>query len=284
MSSTITKPFEAMGAKVEVKDRPRVNEVSLSLWGRRGGFTQPNAAVRINILKDHRGREYFDIQRRIGTRLDVLDVRPKDRHLLLLAKSDDGTKSRFLCGHDERSWFVAAIPEEARGVTGVQSAKEALKPPEVIRAQVAKAVPMRKRQQRRNEAYIRQGEWFFIPVNRPDIRDVQTLQNEPIRRGSGKPHMCQQLYREGGTTVHVRSDYPNGLTNAEYQKLDEKVKADKRHGGLGAWRLMQRDAAVYVRGRISHPDHKTIDLQGWHQVVMNTETKARAMREVAFLD
>jgi hypothetical protein len=27
--------------------------------------------------------------------------------------------------------------------------------------------------------------------------------NEPIRRGRGKPHMCEQLYRDGVTTVYV---------------------------------------------------------------------------------
>lgn len=279
MSDNLTKPFEAMGAKVQIQSREREARgvASLFSWGM-------ETPVRINIIKGPKGQELFDIQRRIGTRLEVLDVRPKDRHLLLLARSDDGTKSRFLCGHDERSWFVAAIPEEARGVVGVQSAKEALKPPEVIRAQTDKGLSLRKRQQRRNEAYVRQGEWFFIPVNRTDIRDTNTLQNEPIRRGRGKPHICQQLYREGGVNVHVRGDFPNGLTGAEYRELPEKVREDKRHGGLRGWRLMTREARVFVRGKISHPDHKTIDLPGWHQVVMNTETKAAAMRNVAFLD
>jgi hypothetical protein len=47
---------------------------------------------------------------------------------------------------------------------------------------------------------------------------------------------------------------------------------------------MRRNSGVYVRGRVSHPDHRTIHLNGWHQVVMNTETQAPAMRNVAFLD
>ncbi len=40
----------------------------------------------------------------------------------------DGEKSKVLCGHDERHWFVAAVPEDARGVTGVVTAKDALQP------------------------------------------------------------------------------------------------------------------------------------------------------------
>ena len=41
---------------------------------------------------------------------------------------------------------------------------------------------------------------------------------------------------------------------------------------------------VYVRGKITHPDHATIRLDGWHRVEMNTENRSRAMASVAFLD
>jgi hypothetical protein len=47
---------------------------------------------------------------------------------------------------------------------------------------------------------------------------------------------------------------------------------------------MRRDALVYVKGTIRHADHATITLNGWHRVVMNEERKAKAMRNVAFLD
>ena len=50
------------------------------------------------------------------------------------------------------------------------------------------------------------------------------------------------------------------------------------------WRPMRRDATAYVKGRIRHPDHATINLIEWHRVVMNTENQARAMRHVVFLD
>lgn len=36
--------------------------------------------------------------------------------------------------------------------------------------------------------------------------------------------------------------------------------------------------------RIRHADHATITLQGWHQVVRNTEGQSNAMRNVTFLD
>jgi hypothetical protein len=34
----------------------------------------------------------------------------------------------FLCGHDERRWFVAAIPEAASGVVNVRTVRHALQP------------------------------------------------------------------------------------------------------------------------------------------------------------
>jgi hypothetical protein len=50
------------------------------------------------------------------------------------------------------------------------------------------------------------------------------------------------------------------------------------------WTQMRRNAFVYVRGRVWHPDHKTIVLDGWHRVVMNTEAQAPGRRRVVFLD
>ena len=47
---------------------------------------------------------------------------------------------------------------------------------------------------------------------------------------------------------------------------------------------MRRNARAYVKGKISHPDHKTIELYVWHMVVMNTEGQSEAKQNVVFLD
>jgi hypothetical protein len=47
---------------------------------------------------------------------------------------------------------------------------------------------------------------------------------------------------------------------------------------------MRRNPTVYVRGRVRHVDHKTVVLDGWHQVLSNTENLSYAMRNIAFLD
>src|ERR1700741_2016302 len=243
--------FEKMGARVKVEE------------ARRSNFLRPKRTeLRLVVRRDKKG-EYFLLSRakEDKTELVVLDVQPEDRHLLLLTR-EGKKKARFLAGHDERHWFVAAIPERTP-ISTVRAAKVALKP-----------VPARET----SEEVIRQGEWFFTPRPKEKIDKKLVLHNDPLTRGRGsKPHRCQDLCRTGGVTVYVNPNYPNGLPEAEYVKLDAKMKK-------GGWRVMRRDAKVFVRGRIRHSDHKTIVLRGWHEVLMNTENQSVAMRHVAFLD
>lgn len=234
----------------------------------------------VDIQRDHRG-EFFELRIPEGMQdqldLNVLQVRPRERHLLLLVRRDEPGRQldRFLCGHDEREWFVAAVPGRVSTVT---DAMESLKPSEVQAAQAKVGLKARQRKTRRNRAFRRQGEWFFIPA--PGLKPRFIVRNEPIRRGDGKPHLVEMLYREGGTQVYVCSQYPNGVTEQEYRRL---LREDQSRSKWG-WRRMQRDAAVYARGQIRHPDHRTITLNEWHRVLMNTETRSRTMRQVAFLD
>ncbi len=68
----------------------------------------PAGALRIDVGSDARG-EFFDVRFAGSGRpveLEVVDVNRTDRHLLLLVR-DGEEKSKFLCGHDERHWFVA---------------------------------------------------------------------------------------------------------------------------------------------------------------------------------
>lgn len=280
MAQLIEEQFEKMGARVQMSV-VREKRGARSWNGRHmiGAIPQP---VRVDVLRDGKG-EYFDIMHRRDIDVRVVDVRPADRHLLLLAREagwmrqSDEQQSKFLCGHDERAWFVAAIPESSV-VRNVQDAKDALKPEAVWESIRAHGVPMRHRNRRRTAAFVRQGEWFFIPRSDAEIDESKVRRNEPIRRGAGKPHLCQFLCRSGGGLVYVSDRYPNGLTAAEYRNLESGERQRER------WTEMMRDARPYVKGAIRHPDHATIWLPDWHEVVMNTETQAKAMRHVAFLD
>ncbi len=191
-----------------------------------------------------------------------------------------GEKSKFLCGHDERHWFVAAIPESAP-VGTVGAAKEALKPAEVQVSQAQLGLRSKARNRRKNAAYLRQGEWFFIPAPNLRLDEKLVLRDEPISRGRGsKPHRCDFCYRTGGELVYVCRWYPDGVSADKHRQL---LDEDPHAKGWG-WRAMRRNATVYVRGRVRHADHKTINLPVWHRVLMNTEKESRAMRNVAFLD
>ena len=112
------------------------------------------------------------------------------------------------------------------------------------------------------------------------VKSSLIFRNEPIRRGGGKPHFIAEVYRAGGETVHVCSRQPNGLTESAYHALLARKPSAKSWG----WTRMRRNAGVFARGTVRHPDHATITLPCWHQVLMNTETQSRQMANVAFLD
>jgi len=266
---TLESKFNRIGARLKVTE---------GLSPRRR--FEPHLPVRLDVESDRNG-EYFEIRRPPGgeAEVEVLDVQPTERHLLLLVRQR-GEKHKLLCGHDERHWFVAAVPEAA-SVGTVRSAKEALKPPEVHAAQARLGLRAEARGKRKNAAYRRQGEWFFLPAYDLEVDEKLMLRNEPISRGNGgKPHWVEFCYRTGGETVYVCARHPNGLAERAYQQLlNEQPKAK----GWG-WRVMRRNANVYVKGRVRHPDHRTIVLWCWHRVLMNTENQSRALRNVAFLD
>ena len=93
---------------------------------------------------------------------EALDVKPKHRHLVLDVWGWRlPISGRYLCGHDEQHWFVASLPFSRRTTT-VRGAIEALKPAAVLRAQKRLGVTHR-RYRRKTAAYVRQGEWFFLP-------------------------------------------------------------------------------------------------------------------------
>ena len=237
-------------------------------------------ALKLDIQEDRKG-EFFEILP-AGDRnatAEVIDLRASMRHLLLLVRQK-GEKSKYLCGHDERHWFVAGIPETAP-VGTVHQAMESLQPLEVQSALGKKRVPGKKINRRKNSAFVRQGEWFFLPVPKMEVDARFVLQNEPLSRGAGsKPHLVDECYRTGGETVYVCHRHPTGLLYDEYREVLARSKRAKNWG----WTVMRRNPGVYVRGRVRHPDHATILLQTWHQVVMNTESESRAMKHVVFLD
>jgi hypothetical protein len=268
-TSNLLAKFARIGARLKVTDRPSNRRRVAS------------GVISLDVQADREG-EYFEVapSRGADPEVAILDVQPSDRHLLLLVR--EGTdKQKFLCGHDERHWFVAAIPESAP-VGTVRQAKEALKPPDVRVAQDRKGLRAKARNRRKNAAYRRQGEWFFLPVQGMRVAERLVLRNEPITRGNGgKPHRIEFCYRAGGETVYVCRWRPSGVSLKEYQRILTDNPDSKSWG----WQTMRRNmTGVYARGTVRHDDHKTIVLPGWHAVLMNNEVQAKAMANLVFLD
>src|SRR5436189_3817741 len=163
--------FARIGARLKVADRP----------SRR---SRTSGVISLDVQADRKG-EFFEIVKKPGVdaEIAVLDVQIADRHLLLLVR-EGKDKSKFLCGHDERHWFVAGIPESAP-VGTVRQAKEALKPAEVRTAQARQRLNAEARSRRKNAAYVRQGEWFFLPVADVAVDERLVLRGEPLTRGNG---------------------------------------------------------------------------------------------------
>ena len=223
-----------------------------------------------DIAEDREG-EYFEIVRSplADPEVAVLDVQTADRHLLLLVR-DGGEKQKFLCGHDERHWFVAAFPNRRPSARSARQRKHS-SPPQVLAAQSRQGLRAKARNRRKNAAYRRQGEWFFLPVPDFPVDESLVLRDEPIRRGDrGKPHWVEFCYRTGGETVYVCRRHPNGVTAKEYQRILTANPSEKEWG----WQPMRRNAGVFARGNVRHADHEIIVLHGWHQVLMNTEREA----------
>lgn len=268
----VRSKFEAMGARAVVSVDER----------RRRAFRGLDRDVdyTIDVNEGHKRGETFEVfispEAADNVEITVPNIDKKARHMLLAVRNR-GEYCQYLCGHDERHWFVAALP---RNVGNVAQAMAALMPDEATVSQISHRVRRKNRNKRRNRGFTRQGEWFFIPA--PELasrEDLVVLGDESLQRGGGKPHMAQFLCRVGGDVVYVNYRHPSGLTEHGYRRAVSD-------GGESpaTFRQARRDATVYVRGRISHPDHKTVVLDGWCRVVVNTETSSSWRPEMRFID
>lgn len=151
-------------------------------------------------------REVFDVRlpRDGSITAKVLDLDRRQRHLVLdVTHRAAELSQRYLCGHDEFHWFVAALPERPEART-VVAAMESLKPRAVLDEQDRKRVKRSRRRRRRTTAYVRQGEWFFLP--RPQFRavDLTVQHNAALVRGAGKPHRVESLCRLPSGKLYAR--------------------------------------------------------------------------------
>lgn len=149
-------------------------------------------------------------------------------------------KRHYLCGVDERGYFASQLP---KAVTTVRAAHDALKSTSAKNA-------------RKKDKIIRQGEWFFIPIKADErkLLDealkkklIAIAKNTSIHRalqvGGGNPHTCSEIVVLPSRSVNVQ--------------------------GLGE--IQRVDRTAYVRGKVKHREHATIEFFDWHRIERNTE-------------
>jgi hypothetical protein len=178
MAADIRHAFDAIGAGLVVETLGNIFEID---------------------VREEAGREAFRLRYPWSdvVTAEALDVKPKQRHLVLdVSGSRLPISGRYLCGHDEQHWFVAGLPIEQRTTT-VRGAMEALKPDVVLRAQKRLGVKHR-RYRRKTAAYVRQGEWFFLPRPMMHVGD-RAIRGGQLAREGGKPHQVEWLYRPEDT-------------------------------------------------------------------------------------
>jgi hypothetical protein len=145
----------------------------------------------------------------------------------------------FLCGMDDLHLFVAQVPPS----TTVEAAHAELKPREVIEAEKNGAGPV-----------VRQGEWFFL---RPTAEQYEQLHANVIAR----PKAVRKNAAIGdGGQAHIAD---------RVIRIEQRTKLRRRQ---------RRQMRVYAFGSVLHPDHRTIVLTDWHEVIRNREIRNDGLR------
>ncbi|MFO0594437.1 MAG: hypothetical protein U0228_04015 [Myxococcaceae bacterium] len=147
-------------------------------------------------------------------------------------------KRHFLAGMDEQHLFIAMLPAPA---TTVWSAHVLLRPEAVRNAERGAF-----------EKTVRQGEWFFVSLAPRELAEV-----EAAAKGS-----LSKVRRDIGIAQAA------GIFRGGRPHVADEVLVLQAVSGVGA----AANTRVYVRGRVRHPDHATVELRPWRRAIVNTES------------
>lgn len=257
----VEKYFEKIGARITI----------------RKGTSPRGGVLRMNVATDRKGEHFTltihpDIEDSEIT-ITLLDYDDKLSQMLLLIRfpelvrkrgSMTSVKTKFfdtqrlLVGKDEMHWFVAGVTQS----TNIRQAFENLRPQAVRVAIKRNGVKSKDWRKRKTKGFIRQGEWFFVPVH--FVEDEKTIihKNEPIfRPGGGKPHYVEELIRFNGDVVYVRGN--DVISEDQYKNVKDSDKI--------FYHQQMRVARALGRGKVKHSDHHTIELKGWHEIHISAE-------------
>lgn len=228
------------------------------------------ALVQLDIARDRRGErfrvEVEGVDRRLQQLVLMVDEpkqsfeveigrwvvpdRPivrRDGHRRWVRQETAGAKRHFLMGLDEAHLFIAQLP---RGVSAVASARELLKGRDVSRAE--RDAPFRT---------VRQGEWFLVALDASRSAAVDALAHARpalVRRRVG---IAQAARWARAGRQHV-ADEVLVLGAGFHLGLPKHLVPPAVAAGPG----------VFVRGKLRHPDHATVELKQWRRALPNAES------------
>ena len=168
------------------------------------------------------------------------------------------TKRHYLLGMDERHYFACQLPKPA---TTVSDAHRVLKSDTV-------------KETERKAKVARQGEWFFIkptPEQKEDLEAALKANRAVVHRKVGignhmgftlgRPHTADQL-----AVVAVRSAGTEKVETRRAMDPDKVLRVEERH------RMVR---TVFIRGKVKHVEHKTVEFADWMLVARNTELRGQ---------
>lgn len=171
---------------------------------------------------------------------------------------------------DRAGYFLVELPEN---VTSVDEAFDILFPENLAR----------------DASYVRQGEFFFEPIN------VQTKELSPIeqlyewglydysRRTTFHRKFSTKEHAENGLATHIKTwgfnENTEGMTVHRFPVKDTKNLARHFNAGTGnphiVSEIRQRGGTIFVRGTVRHPQHKIVNLgDTWHRVYVNRAVRS----------
>jgi hypothetical protein len=175
------------------------------------------------------------------------DVRVDSKRRVTITRKTSSQKRHFLCGVDERQLFICQLP---KAVSTVREAHRILKSTDVLFAE-GKASKV-----------IRQGEWFFLEPTVEEKRAIENGLDSKLvnieKKAPIGPFASGQV--RGGRRVRQFGGNPH--TADELMVFSGKAL---EHG----FPVRARD--LFVRGKVRHVDHATVEFKSWKKVIRNTE-------------
>jgi hypothetical protein len=198
----------------------------------------------VEVLPSHAVKEFNKVGKDVYCKR--YGVQPRDLFVkngdLCHKRTTTGRAVYVLAGRDERQLFQTQLSGPC---TSVKQAHDMLKGNTVYMAEgkVGKAV--------------RQGEWFFLMPTKEEQLAIDNVLKKKLAVIGKKVPIGQRLGRTGGKP-HTADE----MLILPGSRLE--------HG------FAVRTNEVFIKGKVTHADHKTVEFSSWRKVIGNTESRISA--------